>query len=443
MEDEVDDDGWLLVDNITADSGNRHVRARDGDHLLLPFQCARCHFQNLQGRDPQDDDPKDDLLLTYIDRCSMDGFWSRESGTVKDNRRQAARVERTADKLGLTSITPAMGPFPLTDSFGMRAALALLDRSQDKEGKYTKYVQPNTYQKAQTAIHNVTRAGVTGLGESVAADGAAKVYISDVATHTMWFQRFMEGLKKRTGEIVRQDKAITIGVLHAVLNNLDKRWEEATTPAERLEISQKGTWYSNGFCGGLRGEEMMQQVELNGTRNSFEFLTPGRCKDPHFFLAITGPTKTDKKRGAAFKVPVCQTTKGTGIEPALWLRRYVTALEELGRMDGYLFGREDGSRAPLSDYHDVFYEPLEELQRTHPHLISPDIIVRDVFGIRRSLRRGVTAHALNRKVPEELINTINRWRSKKNGKERHKRMIDLYAELEALIPTALGYSLAL
>lgn len=442
MEEEVDEEGWLLVDNIRKESGDRYVTARDGDHLMLAFQCSVCHFQNLQGRNPRPDSPKDDLLLSHIDRCSMDGFWSREASTVRDHRRQAARVERTADKLGLGSMTPPMGPFPLEDSVGMRAALAVLDRSQDTSGKYGKYVQPNTYRKAQTVITNVTRAGVTGLGETVAAHDAAKVYISEVGTHTLWFQRFMEGLKRRTGEVVRQDKAITIEVLQAVMENLEKRWEDATTLEERHATAQRGVWYSNGFCAGLRGEEMML-IEYNGTRNSLEYLIPGACKDPHFFLAVTGPTKTDRKKGAAFKVPCCKTTEGSGLTPGLWIQRYVQTLEEMGRCDGYLFGREDGTRASLQEYHDVFYEPLEQVQLTHPTLIKPDVDVREEFGIRRSLRRGVTAHALNMEVPEELINTINRWRSKKDGKGKARRMIDLYAELEALIPTALKYSLAL
>mmetsp|Transcript_3766 Transcript_3766/g.5141 ORF Transcript_3766/g.5141 Transcript_3766/m.5141 type:complete len:86 (+) Transcript_3766:6431-6688(+) len=30
----------------------RYNRARDGDHLMTPFQCDYCHFWNLKGRPP-------------------------------------------------------------------------------------------------------------------------------------------------------------------------------------------------------------------------------------------------------------------------------------------------------------------------------------------------------------------------------------------------------
>jgi hypothetical protein len=49
-----------------------------------------------------------------------------------------------------------MGPFPLEDNLGMRAALLMvLSRSQDLGGRHEDYVQPNTYPKAQAALSNV------------------------------------------------------------------------------------------------------------------------------------------------------------------------------------------------------------------------------------------------------------------------------------------------
>ena len=55
----------------------------------------------------------------------------------------------------------------------------------------------------------------------------------------------------------------------------------------------------------------------------------------------------------------------------------------------------------------------------------------------------MTAHAINMEVDKDLINLINRWRTEKDRQSRSNSMIDVYTELEALLPTTLRYSLSL
>ena len=89
-------------------------------------------------------------------------------------------------------------------------------------------------------------------------------------------------------------------------------------------------------------------------------------------------------------------------------------------------------------------EALEAVQERHPDLIPPDLDVRKEYGILRSLRRGVSSHAINMKVDAELVNMIHRWRDKKDSKTKQpKSMLHRYTDLEALLPTLLRYSRAL
>jgi hypothetical protein len=60
----------------------RYRHARDGDHLLTPFQCDLCMFRNLQHRNPIPQNHQDDLLLCCIRRANLDAMWGRESHTV-------------------------------------------------------------------------------------------------------------------------------------------------------------------------------------------------------------------------------------------------------------------------------------------------------------------------------------------------------------------------
>jgi hypothetical protein len=122
----VDEDGDLLED---SDDVERFIVARAGDHLMVPFQCEACHFRNVMRQDPVRSSSRDQEILDFMRRANLDAFWSRESSTVKSNLGEAMRIEQTAFRLGMPSMTPPMGPWPLEDSQGsMSATLAVLDR---------------------------------------------------------------------------------------------------------------------------------------------------------------------------------------------------------------------------------------------------------------------------------------------------------------------------
>jgi hypothetical protein len=55
------------------DSGDKlcFIRARDGDHLVTPFQCDLCHFCNIMGRDPIHNSPQDVRLQKLIRRANF------------------------------------------------------------------------------------------------------------------------------------------------------------------------------------------------------------------------------------------------------------------------------------------------------------------------------------------------------------------------------------
>jgi hypothetical protein len=53
-------------------------------------------------------------------------------------------MEKMIEHLGMPSATPPMGPFPLEDVFGMKIAVAVLDRSLDP-GLYKENVQWDSF----------------------------------------------------------------------------------------------------------------------------------------------------------------------------------------------------------------------------------------------------------------------------------------------------------
>ena len=67
------------VNNLESDDPHRFQMARNGDHIMLPFQCDLCHFMQLQRRVPLEPIHQDWLLILAIYRVNLDNFWSRES----------------------------------------------------------------------------------------------------------------------------------------------------------------------------------------------------------------------------------------------------------------------------------------------------------------------------------------------------------------------------
>jgi hypothetical protein len=95
-------------------------------------------------RDPVMSHDKDWTILEFSRQANLDAFWCRAKTAVASNLRVGLRMEKTADNYGMPSIAPPMGPFPLDDSVGMKAAIAVLDRSLDP-GVYSECVQWGTF----------------------------------------------------------------------------------------------------------------------------------------------------------------------------------------------------------------------------------------------------------------------------------------------------------
>jgi hypothetical protein len=435
----VDDDG---VDQRLVGDELRFMEARNGDNLITPFQCDLCHFRNILGRGPVRFNFKDAEIMALIRRASLDALWAREPNTVRANLREAVRMEfGFTSRLSLPSVTPAMGPFPLRDHFGMLPAIALLDRSLAK-GIHSDHVQWGTFRKARSVVTNITQAGVGGLGDSVGAYERNRTWISNVATHQFWYSRFMHGVHKRVGEVRKPDEIITIDVLHAVDKILEMEWANAKSSEQKRRICEMGAWMMGGFCTGLRGEEMLL-VDMLGTLTSVQKLMKVGAPDPHFKFVIIGRTKGVQQDGKKFAIPCVKVTQATGLRPGVWVKRLTDMKLSSGESHGKLFVRKLRP-AKLMEFEEDFYTVLERVQET-TELMSKEVCVRDACGISRSLRRGVTAHSKNMRIDKELRDAIHRWGKEANTKLGVARldMGDTCTALESIMPLILEFSRAL
>lgn len=250
----------------------------------------------------------------------------------------------------------------------------------------------------------------------------------------------MEGVHKRVGEVIKPDWPVPAVVIQEIDARLNRAWETETNPSYKKKIAEMGAWFVGTFCTALRGEEVLL-IELAGTADSLKYL--GNAEDPHFMFKILGRTKGRQLNGRFFWMPCVATTSHTKLNPGRWVQRLVDLIHNEGRRTGRLFQR--ARRHPkLSEFEDNWYKILEVVQ-IKTSLIETTVDIREEAGIARSLRRGVTAHARNRRVDREEIEAINRWHTQTNGPGNRGAlpMIDVYSKLDAMKPTYLRFSKAL
>ena len=111
--------------------------ARNGDHVMTPFECDTCIFRKLKKRNPQSSLKEDELLMGVIRRINLDAMWSRSSSTVKENTRRIKQTIQLCKSVGLEGPFEHTEPYPFRDHCGYEVAAAMVIHAR-RPGKHTK-----------------------------------------------------------------------------------------------------------------------------------------------------------------------------------------------------------------------------------------------------------------------------------------------------------------
>jgi hypothetical protein len=407
-ENEGNDD---LVDGDLDDAQdeNNYKYARKGDNFMCPFQCDLCHYRNLTGKDPGDNFEQDLRLLVAIRRAILDSFWARAESTVGNNFRDLKKFKTIGEeKLGLKTILPEMGPFPLEDTWGIGVAVVILERSMDK-GIYRDTIQFQTARKLRSVFSNVWGASIHSMTRGVMARDTMKTFVTKCPTYCLWFERFVKGMHSRMGDDTRPDVAITTTVMVALMNRVNIDYIESNGGRKERFFARAGLMFLSAYLGSLRGEEvpkLMRKHFINLNRESMSLKI-----SPHVVLPLFGRFKGEHGIPRCFIRRVVLVTK-SGLNMKLWVERAI-ACEESSNTK-FLFANERGTRETGSMYEGYFHEKLESIQLEEGGLIPTKLKVHEMYGIGRSFRRGSTTAATN--APNDECNDAdikrnNRWRT--------------------------------
>jgi len=327
------------------------------------------------------------------------------------------------------------------DNLGYGVAVAMLLKSLEP-GRYDVYQQFATIRKLQAGYHNVYMSSVEGATSlrSVGGD-KAKHFLNTCPTHSGWFEMFALGFLRRMGQESRQDRAVSLLVMHALLQQFSREWDSSNDPHQRLWIAGLASYCVICFCGSFRGPEGFL-VDLYGLR---KYLNVPRHSSDLAYVIIPLLGKVKDEHGERYHLtPLCSVTQ-SGLQVELWVRRLVTSHEALHHCQGPAFRTKSGAPATSLAFELDILDRLHLVQQESPELIPADVQVYEEFGLRRSFRRGSTSEARSRNVAESDVNLANRWRTFENAKGRYPRlnMQDHYSDIRLLIPALLRYSSAL
>jgi hypothetical protein len=402
---------------------------------------------NLERREANLNSYNDIRLLDYIRRANLDVIWSRAPGTIANAKNGIKHLLRSWHELGMTVELPALGPWIVGDRVGFNVAIGMLKYAQKPGINRASHMQFESVRKLRTAYAHLQANARLASNPDVTSFKAQKgelFNITDSPTDSKLFQMFMRGLLLRMGKQTESNWGLDYKVLLAILFNLEQRMEDDNESViEKRECILLGAFLTIAFVCALRGNEVFM-VESEGLQRMIE---EGKHmvdeENNHVVIPMLGRFKNEE--GEKWHLMVSVNITESGIKARFWTERLVLLLKEEGRGMGPAFCDKDGDLLNYWEINNKFVQELEYIQQHQGHLLQPEINVANHYSIFRSLRKGSTARAMDKKVDSNVIDLHNRWRTmERTGGQRSSRsMQGYYSDLRLTIITQLAYSRSL
>ena len=110
--------------------------------------------------------------------------------------------------------------------------------------------------------------------QTVVVQDMTKSFLTPSLTKSQWFSQFMQGMHKRIGDITKQDEAISVELMGALMGEFEMDWIKVTqdglaTDDEVSEVLFPVLFAVAAFCGALHGEDV-PLMDLGATKEFIE-----------------------------------------------------------------------------------------------------------------------------------------------------------------------------
>ena len=391
------------------------MEARDGDHIMTPFECDKCIYRKLKGRDPIPLSNQDSLLMLMIRRMNLDAFWSRARGTVKQNLWCVKQTLEMSDALGLDGPYEHSGPYPMKDHCGYEVAATMLMKSRRPGNRNRSYTQLATIKKLRSTYSSHVRASPSSnVNHLSLADNKGKYQrLSKDKCGSLWFNRFMTGMSIRMGSTSKPNQAMTTKLMLMLVNNIENKVNEYET-TERNKWIIFMSYAVISYTLSLRGNEGIL-MNIEGLIKEFDIQ-----RKEHFNITLLGKLKGENNMSEHI-VPCINVTK-SGINVKYVIERAMNVKKDEGHQEGPLISDSKGYLLSSVDLDDMLHEVLTELFEEDKSVFPPSIknieeVVTE-FRCNRTFRRTSATRALEEEVKGTDIDIVNRWEQKGNSKKK-------------------------
>lgn len=414
--------------------------ARNGDHLMTPFCCDLCIFRILRGTNPRPDKESDKFLLACIRRINLDAFWSRSTGTVKENARRAKEILRLSAAVNIPDPFDYGGPFPFFDFAGFGVAITIVMKSRQPGRNDASHTQYSTIRHLKGVYGNFVRASPSQSSVAISLGGTDGRYtrLNDDKCASIWFQKFMEGVRNRMGQVHKPNKAMEIDLFRNFMERTWSRYEVAPGLKDKDRWLTFYTYCLLSTVLSLRGPEGLL-LSLDALINSWE-----RGKGKFVVIPLFGKFKGES--GDISHLIPCVEVTNSGLKIRETLSLLIRSKGAFGLCFGPAMCNHKGVLYKTFELDEMLIDVLEEIHQDDPHSFPPDILSREQLQQRyqcfRTFRRTSDSHALNCKIKKLDIQIVNRWSKveRAGGKLPSMEMQHHYAEFATLLEPFLRYT---
>jgi hypothetical protein len=448
-----EEDNVVDEDRLVPSWGNREQvetdfrQARDGDHLMVPFECDVCNFKKLKPDSSYNNNTENSLLKACIRQIMLDSFWSRATSTVRANKEKTRLALELSNSVGLESPYIFTEFLPPYDHCGYEVAIQMLLASKRPGRHSQEYTQYDTIRKIRTAFSNFSRASVqanlsvTALGDD---KGYAQRLVQDQVS-SYWFSKFFQGCKRRMGQDWRPNLALTVELITRLFRQTKDRYINTlgSNQQDKMDWLVFGFYIVVTYTLSLRGPEGLL-VDFGGLRKH----NTHNSADQHVIIALKGKVKGEQNEKYHL-LPCCNLTS-SGINVRDWMWELIALKQIHHQVSGPAISRIDGTIMTTSFLDVKLAIILEEIFDCQPELFPTTLRTNkdelgNAYQVYRTLRRSPDTRAIEQNVSKVDIETINRWHGTERaaGNRPNRAMYQHYAQVDLLIKPYIRYTKAM
>ena len=419
------------------------LKGRNGDHLHVPFECDLCIFRKLKGVNPSTSRSEDSLLLDCIRRINLDSFWSRSESTVNALARNIRMQLTMSEKVGLQGPFQQILGLPMHDHFGYEVAISILLYSE-RPGKYSKdHLQYDTIRKLRSSYSDFVRSSSAVNQVTLSMSDFSGNYqrlVTDPCG-SLWFKRFMEGLRNRMGQLIKPNRALSHKLILELLKFVDVRFVSEIHQEDSHAWLVFQSYVTITYVLSLRGAEGFL-LDLKGLNKYWK-----KGDSRYTIIPLTGKFKGEHQDSEQL-IPCVNETK-SGIKVRDTLRTLLKEKLKLGFRDGPAISDHRGKLMTSRELDDILLDSLSQLYEQDPTMFPGDFTsVEDLthsYQCFRTFRRSAATRAIEVKISKMDMEIVNRWRAVETagGKRPNLPMYIHYAQVEELMGPFLRFTKAM